>query len=754
MLQASDINGKEISLSSPLIFDTESLQAKEGEVKIPTFKMLANTGVPMRVRGFYDPVIVSMKGAKFAKSVTPIIMDHDVSLRLGHSTSQSIDKDRNEIVLQGQVSSSSQAAKDFVADAKAGIPFESSIGAIILDSTYVPEGKSVTVNGKEWKGPLTVANRIKIREVSATLLGADGETETKVAASSKGKTMDPELKAFIEGLGLDASTISDEQMPKLKNAHENLTKLKASVSATQETEKTDPVADSREKLALESERVDAINAKAKEYAEEINDEHKFSLNGKEYVGLNKFKAAALRSDIDANSFELHLLRARRADGVNQPGIISHTGDLENDVIEAVIARKMGLSSGRNRWVAPCGGFAARQEVPSYCQGREYGLEAYYKPDILEKTHDRKYDGVESIQALFDVAMRACGKTYRGIGHNTDSFAAAAVEAYTFIRSSGFSTLNVPNILENLMHKFALAAFDSQEQTWRAITARKPLQDFRPHNMYRLNWDGHFRQVDQQGQLSNVSMKDSKYTVQADTFGAVITIDRKTIRNDDLGQITAKATTIGMLGAMRIEQSIYTLLLSNPGAFFSSTLGNLITGSTSALNQTGASTPASPAGLDQARRSFRNQVINGYPIGISPKILLVGTSQETQAYQLWAQETFAVAGVSGTVDWLLNKNEFQGMYRPVVTPYLNNTSLTDDEGNALSGQSNTQWYLFTEPNIPQGSALVIGFLDGRDQPYFDQADTQFNVPGGIQFRSYLDWGVAMNVPQLGLKSAGA
>jgi hypothetical protein len=383
------------------------------------------------------------------------------------------------------------------------------------------------------------------------------------------------------------------------------------------------------------------------------------------------------------------------------------------------------------------------------------MEAYFKPEVLEKSHEKKYQGYDGIESMMDLQVRAVkGHTHHYRPGQQAELFASAVDAWSTVRASGFSTLNITNILENIMHKFALAAFDSQEQTWRIITARKSLSDFRPHNMYRLNWQGHFRQVDQQGQLKHVSAVDSKYSVQADTFGAMITIDRKTMRNDDLGMIIAKATAIGMLGALRIEQNVYTLLLSNPGAFFSATLGNLITGASSAISQTGASTPAVPAGLDKARRSFRNQVINGYPIGISPRYILGGTSMETQMYQIWKQETFAVAGVSGSISWNLNNNEFQGMYRPVVSPYLNNTSLTDDNGNALSGQSDTQWFLFTEPNLPQGGAIVIGFLDGRDQPFFDQADTQFNIPGGLQFRAYLDWGVAMNVYQLALKSAGA
>ena len=757
-------NGDELNLTAPI----EWVEAKDAEPNaLPTFKMLANTGKPMRVGGFYDPVIVSMKGARFAKSTTPIIMDHDTKLRLGHTTVQSIDVDNNKIVVSGVVSSTSAAAKEFVADSKNKFPFQSSIGATIKARTYVPEGKSVMVNGQKWDGPLIVADKTLIREVTACVLGADGDTETKVAASRK-KPMPKELEAFIESLGLTASECTEEQVTKLTAKFEEHTKLLANqkpkpkapasppekIEGTEDVEDKNSIAYRRKIEAQESERLDSITSLAGEYSEAIDASHEFTYfdeegDQKKVKGLRGLKAAAIRTGMDANQFELKLLRASRATETNQPGIISKTSELEGTVLEAALCKQFSMIGGKNRWKGLCAG------NENGVQGaRDYGLEAYYKPDVLEKSDDKKYNGLNSIQALLEMQIRAAGKGWHSLSRGGSDFVAAAVDAWSTVRASGFSTLNIPNILENLMHKFALAAFDSQEQTWRAITGRKNLSDFRPHNMYRLNWDGHFRKVDQQGQLKHVSMKDSKYTVQADTYGAMITIDRKTIKNDDLGGIIAKATAIGMLGAMRIEQSVYTLLLSNPGSFFASGLNNFISGASSALSQTGASTPAVPAGLDKARKSFRNQVINGYPLNISPRLILGGTSMETQMYQIWKQETFAVAGTTGSNSFLLNNNEFQGMYRPVVSPYLNNTLLLDDEKNALSGQSDTQWFLFCDPNLPQGSALVIGFLDGRDQPFFDQADTQFNVPGGLQFRSYLDWGVNMNVYQLALKSAGA
>jgi hypothetical protein len=100
------------------------------------------------------------------------------------------------------------------------------------------------------------------------------------------------------------------------------------------------------------------------------------------------------------------------------------------------------------------------------------------------------------------------------------------------------------------------------------------------------------------------------------------------------------------------------------------------------------------------------------------------------------------------------NQFVGLYRPVISPYLNNTSITDQDGKPITGQSDTQWYLFANPGAPQGSALVVGFLNGRTTPFFDEAETSFSVPGGIQMRSYYDFGVAMHVPQMSLKATGA
>ena len=266
--------------------------------------------------------------------------------------------------------------------------------------------------------------------------------------------------------------------------------------------------------------------------------------------------------------------------------------------------------------------------------------------------------------------------------------------------------------------------------------------------YQLDFNGHYRKVATDGELKHVSLVDSKKTISAETYGAMITIDRKTRRNDDLGIITAKASGLGVLGAERVEESVFVLLLSNPSSFFAAGNNNLITGGTTNLSVTS---------LETARQKFRDQTVNGKPVGVSPTILLTGTTLITTAENLWTLQggTQLTLGGSNTDTGLVFlNNPHKGLYRPYNSPYLNNTAVLDQDGRAISGQTSTQWYLFAPPSSPQGSALVIGFLDGRETPFFDQEETQFNIPGGISFRSYFDWGVAMHMTQLALKSAGA
>jgi hypothetical protein len=169
----------ELKFTSPL-----EITAGEAKGKPTRFRLNAYTGKPMNVEGFYYPVIVDLEGVAFDQDVTPIIADHDVTKRIGHTTTQTIDA--KGIRAEGIVSASGEVAEAFVNDARNGIPFQCSIGAIVNERQIVPQGEEATVNGQVWKGPLIVAKRSTIREISIVLLGADPRSSAAIVASKAG----------------------------------------------------------------------------------------------------------------------------------------------------------------------------------------------------------------------------------------------------------------------------------------------------------------------------------------------------------------------------------------------------------------------------------------------------------------------------------------------------------------------------------------------------------------------------------------
>ena len=722
-------------------------QAQEKEDSRPKFVIIGNTGKPMELNGFFHPLVIDIAGATFDKKTTAVIADHDVSSRIGHTVEQVVIPAGGTAKLNGKtvrgpliaaagiISSGMGVALGFAEDAKRGFPFQASIGANADKEKLelIQEGEKVEVNGKTFKGPLIVSRKTVIRELTITVLGADNQTSSKLAAQAKTlikgiETMD--FEAFVKSLHLDPEKLTEEQRTALTS---NWHKQKGTPDPTPTPA---PAPTPNPAPSKESE----IEAKRKQDAQEEKRQTSIRAVVSRFDGLEKVKIGdkdfsledakikAFEAGWSADELELHCRRSEYPIPSAGPAIHSTDKNLESEALQAAILRQHGVpNKGKNK-----------------TNDKEFGLESMFKSEVLEASHQKQYRYVGSIHELLDLQIRASGKSYSGSKKGPE-FVKAAVESWEVIRSAGgLSTLNIPDVLENVMNKAALASFDAVESVWPFIARMKALNDFKAHALYRLDYEGHYKQVAQDGELKHISMEDTKFTVKADTFGAMVSIDRKTIRNDDLGMVVDQARGLGMLGAQRIEESVLVLLLSNPAAFFSAGNGNLITGATSAL---------SVEGIERGRQAFRDQIINGKPVGISPRILLVGTTNETTAARLFSEERLDVGGAEPSTSIIFVNNPFVGMFRPVVSGYLNNTSITDQDGLGISGQSATQWYLFADPTAPQGGAICIGFLDGRQTPFFDEAETQFNIPGGIMMRSYLDWGVAMHVTQMAVKSNG-
>ena len=153
----------------------------DGRPKLPRFSMVAYTGGPMRIAGWRYPVIVDLAGLVIPSQSRPIRFGHDMASGVGHTDAIRIEDGR--LVATGVVSRDTQAAREIVASARNGFPWQASIGAAVEELEFIKENQKVLVNGRQFSGPLNVIRRAILGEISFVDLGADGATSASIAAS-------------------------------------------------------------------------------------------------------------------------------------------------------------------------------------------------------------------------------------------------------------------------------------------------------------------------------------------------------------------------------------------------------------------------------------------------------------------------------------------------------------------------------------------------------------------------------------------
>ena len=182
---------------------TEDIEVKEDLLlsaavdvkKIPTVTILAYNGGIMRV-GTWGDVVIDLAGLDLAGSVA-ILSDHDSTRRgiVGHGRAQVMD---GRLVVTGNISATTSAAREIVDASKNGFPWQASVGVEILDRRQVRAGETVVANGKSIKATgsgFMLVSRGRLREVSIVGIGCDGNTAVAIAASKmKEKSMEAQVQ--------------------------------------------------------------------------------------------------------------------------------------------------------------------------------------------------------------------------------------------------------------------------------------------------------------------------------------------------------------------------------------------------------------------------------------------------------------------------------------------------------------------------------------------------------------------------------
>ena len=165
----------------------------------PTVSGMAYSGGKMRLAGWKYPVVVDLAGMAIPDQV-PLLADHRNSTmsRVGMITAQVVD---NQLTISGEIVAEGDVASGIVAQGKAGVAWQLSIGADVQEAELV-KGKR-TVNGTDLEGPFYHVTKSTLREVSVVAVGADSTTKMTVRAEFN-------LKGEIETMNENEKKIETE----------------------------------------------------------------------------------------------------------------------------------------------------------------------------------------------------------------------------------------------------------------------------------------------------------------------------------------------------------------------------------------------------------------------------------------------------------------------------------------------------------------------------------------------------------------
>lgn len=186
-------------LKNPIVaVGTVSLVAAQGEEGKPDgnkrMSIVAYNGGLMKVN-WGLPVGIELSGLKWREdNAVPILCQHktySIDAICGQATK--VSHDGKTLLIDADFMPVSQDAKKVYELAKAGFKFQASVGVSAEDVLYVGEKESAMLNGAEVKGECYIVRAGTLNEVSIVPLGADGTTQTAIAAAANTETKEGKM---------------------------------------------------------------------------------------------------------------------------------------------------------------------------------------------------------------------------------------------------------------------------------------------------------------------------------------------------------------------------------------------------------------------------------------------------------------------------------------------------------------------------------------------------------------------------------
>jgi hypothetical protein len=310
------------------------------------------------------------------------------------------------------------------------------------------------------------------------------------------------------------------------------------------------------------------------------------------------------------------------------------------------------------------------------------------------------------QELFDGARQYVGLSLLDVGK--ECLAAKGIrwqnKNRTEIVTLAFqSTSDFPSILANVANKSLRAGYDMTESQWKLISARRTAPDFKQVSELTLDGSSRLEKVPESGEFKRGKLVEGKENWQLATYGKIVGITRQAIINDDLGAFTRTPFLLGQEVAMLEADMVIGIITANGPladtyALFEAAHHKNLVGTGSAIGI---------EGLSACRVLLMTQKSTGdKPLNITPRFLLAPAAIGQLAEQYCSPNYQAVDPAK--------INPLAGRLTPIIEARLDAL----DDG---------AWYLFGDPNSPNGTVLIYAYLEGQEGPYTENRQG-FDVDG--------------------------
>ncbi len=664
---------------SPTINIKCAAKATQGEGP-PKLVFQGYSGAPVDLTdyGFDFPVVYNIAGIE-TKQTIPILYNH--SEAVGHTTS--IRKVENGSALRGKglASLPGNNTTRIVEGIKNGFPWEGSMGLRINnwkeDIQFHEKGK-LTVNNRELTAPIYVVNKSTLREMTVTESGRDSDTSFEF--------LNQEKRMLIKNAAgqPDPAPAPTPQTPPQ-------TPPPAPAPAPAPVPNTPPP-------APEPQRPQPVP--------------------------NPPTHPPVKNSLDGGTRRAMSLLNKHPGmwDLIEKGLDSGWDDesIDNSI------KLHELNNGLPRPPAP----APKDKQDALVQELHVNLAMSFgvKPEFLAKKFDKKLvDNADArpkmgIQELLVNAANASGGNFQGY---SDSDAVCK-----FLKNTGYSTFDLPDFFEKIAGTMKEARWELNPPFAPTICKEGSNKDFRKTERKRLTGGDVINEVADDGKLELYSAgKQVGYETELQTYGAIFTMTRKEVANDDMDALTDMMDMM-VEGFMSIPDIQWGKLAIQqaPAA------GTFWVDDDNSFDNT----PLTRANLSTAWNAIRQYTeakatVNWNVLASERWTLVISPNLEEAAWDIIKQDKVVGNTTANTVTG--DKNFWFGKFDIKVFGQMANTSLF---GNTSDFVGNTTWMLV--PSSTRFAPWEITYFRGRKTPVIENVDLPATLLG-FGTRGY--WDVKVN-----------